>query len=113
MKYAYVIAALALAGCMGVYNKEVYLADGSKGFAINCDGDYADWNTCLNEAGKICGPYGYKEIERHDEKGYRKQGVAYSGYRDSYSSSTRGRSMVIACNPGRFVPVPATTAVKK
>jgi hypothetical protein len=100
-----ILIALALAGCaMGTAShKLIYLPDGSQGFAISCNGNYSNWNSCLDEAGKICGPNGYREWERHDEKGYRKHGAGYNGFRGSESESLHGRNMVIGCNP----PAPA------
>ena len=99
-KYLWMTGVVVLAGCVAATNsKPIYLPDGSQGFAISCSGNYSNWNNCLDEAGKICGPNGYKEWERHDEKGYQKHGAGYSNFRGSESESVRGRSMIIGCNP--------------
>jgi hypothetical protein len=105
--YFVVLAAVVLGGCVAATatSKPIYLPDGTQGFAITCNGNYANWNTCLEEAGKICGPNGYREWERHDEKGYRKHGAGYNGFRGSESESLRGRNMVIGCNPPPAAPV--------
>lgn len=49
-----------LHGC-ATYN-DVFLADGSKGYNINCGGAVMNYGHCLEKAGEICGARGYMVV---------------------------------------------------
>jgi hypothetical protein len=44
-----VILALLLAGCAS--SRETYLADGTKGFSLDCSGTARNWGMCYEKAG--------------------------------------------------------------
>jgi hypothetical protein len=45
------LLSLTLVGC--AISKEVYLADGSKGYSISCDGNMQNFGSCLEKAGEL------------------------------------------------------------
>jgi len=61
MRYALVVAVF-LVGCATV--SEVNLADGSRGYNINCGGTVMNFSHCLEKAGEICGARGYEVVNR-------------------------------------------------
>lgn len=46
-----------LAAC--ATTRDVYLADGSVGHNITCNGHLQNFSSCLDMAGQVCGPRGY------------------------------------------------------
>ncbi|MER2519536.1 MAG: hypothetical protein ABTQ34_02480 [Bdellovibrionales bacterium] len=50
--------ALVLSAC--VTAQETYLQDGSPGHHITCSGSMLSMGDCLQKAGELCGPGGYK-----------------------------------------------------
>lgn len=54
-----------LAGCAIV--KETYMADGSKGYSISCDGAAVGINVCFEKAGDLCGASGYDLLTREGQ----------------------------------------------
>ena len=42
--------------------RDVYLADGSLGHNITCNGHVQNFSSCLEMAGQVCGPRGYVVI---------------------------------------------------
>jgi hypothetical protein len=63
--FAALMTALALGGCATA--KEIYTADGRKGYAIRCPsaaGIQNDWSKCIAKAGDMCGARGYDVLER-------------------------------------------------
>lgn len=64
MKTFLLALSLLLAGCVSV--KPVYLADGSTGHSISCNGAAQNIGACIEKAGEICGAAGYTIV---DERG--------------------------------------------
>ncbi len=54
-----------LAGCVSF--KEIYLADGSKGYNVNCSGSGMNYSHCLEKAGEICSTRGYQILNQQGE----------------------------------------------
>lgn len=87
MRYLIPVA-LLLASC--ATPEPTYLADGRKGYTVDCSGSMNDWNVCLKKAGKICGEKGYDIVSTTNETGT----VAYL----YFISTTRVRTMQFACS---------------
>lgn len=52
-----IVFVAALQGC--ATSREVFLADGTKGYNINCSGSGRNYSNCLEKAGDVCGAKGY------------------------------------------------------
>ena len=67
MKHGLLSLALAitLAGCATA--RDVYLADGSKGYNINCGGALMNFAHCLEKAGELCGSRGYLVVNQQGD----------------------------------------------
>lgn len=105
MKTTFLVAFVALlAGCVSV--KPVYLADGSVGHSISCNGAIQNMGACIEKAGELCGASGYAIV---DERGasspyYQSQGglkadqkLAVGGY-TSTAGSMVTRNLFVKCN---------------
>ncbi|MBL8496305.1 hypothetical protein ABF87_07930 [Nitrosomonas sp. JL21] len=55
----FIIGAAVLQGCAAPSSREVFLADGTKGYNINCSGSGMNYSNCLEKAGEVCGARGY------------------------------------------------------
>lgn len=109
-----VLAATTLAGCAGygATSKQIFLPEGNVGFTINCDGQDSDWGACYDEAGKICGPYGYKKIEKTYEKGRDEEAYGvYKAGRTARGRTTHNRNLIITCGAG-WVPATVSATTK-
>ncbi len=60
-----VISIVLLNGCVSF--KEIYLADGSKGYNVNCSGSGMNYSHCLEKAGEICSIRGYQILNQQGE----------------------------------------------
>jgi len=56
------VAGFSLAGCVTVDN--IYLADGSIGHTITCDGRELSIETCFEKAAELCGAKGFETVTR-------------------------------------------------
>jgi hypothetical protein len=65
MKNVLLMSFIVLAGC--ATSKETYLADGSKGYSISCDGSAVGMNVCFEKAGELCGQRGYTLLGREGQ----------------------------------------------
>ena len=54
------LVSVTLVSCAS--GRTTYLADGSRGYSVSCRGLLNTWDSCLVEAGRICGPRGYNTI---------------------------------------------------
>jgi hypothetical protein len=54
-----------LQGC--ATSSEVFLADGTKGYNINCGGAVMNYGHCLEKAGDICGARGYLVVNQQGD----------------------------------------------
>ncbi len=54
-----IVMVIVLQGCAIPTSKDVYLADGTKGYNINCSGSGMNYSNCLEKAGEVCGSQGY------------------------------------------------------
>lgn len=98
---------LLLSGC--ATSSELYLANGQKGYAINCNGAANSISTCYEKAGELCGSKGYTLLDRDGEAhGF---GIA-SGSLNANGSNAQGiyvsqhgaivtRSMLVQCNEAK------------
>jgi hypothetical protein len=55
-----VLTSSTLVSCAS--ERTTYLADGSRGYAVHCRGFLNTWDSCLVQAGRICGTRGYNAI---------------------------------------------------
>jgi hypothetical protein len=55
---------LAISACSG--QRTTYLPNGHKAYAISCRGFLNSWQSCLVEAGRICGARGYDTIRSEE-----------------------------------------------
>jgi len=56
---------LSLTGC--AIARETYLADGTRGYSISCDGAAVGINTCFEKAGELCASRGYTLLGREGQ----------------------------------------------
>lgn len=54
-----------LQGC--ATSREVFLADGAKGYNINCSGSGRNYSHCLEKAGDLCGTQGYHVLNQQGD----------------------------------------------
>lgn len=95
MKGAMILAlVMFLAGC--ATTTPTYAPDGTRAYAITCNGYARSWATCFERAGEACGALGYRVIAQNEEYGY----FAQSGSYLATGSSLIGRSMTVACGGG-------------
>lgn len=62
---ATVLAVVLLQAC--ATSSEVFLADGTKGYNINCGGAVMNYGHCLEKAGEICGARGYLVVNQQGD----------------------------------------------
>lgn len=60
-----IVVVALLQGC--VTSKEVFLADGTKGYNINCGGSGMNYSNCLEKAGEVCSTRGYNLLNQQGE----------------------------------------------
>ena len=82
VRLAALMALFSLAACQG--SREVYLADGSRGHQITCNGVGNTINTCHAIAGDLCGSRGYEVINE-------------TQYENPVTASTSTRSLLVRC----------------
>lgn len=63
---AVLLALLVLVGGCATA-RDVYLADGSKGYNINCGGALMNFANCLEKAGELCGSRGYLVVNQQGD----------------------------------------------
>lgn len=94
---------LLLTGC--ATSKEVYLADGSKGYSISCDGSMQNFGSCLEKAGELCAARGYEVVNQQGAAvpfsaatgGYSASSVAASGGIQAQSGMMVTRTLFVRC----------------
>lgn len=98
-----IVFVTTLQGC--ATSREVFLADGTKGYNINCSGSGMNYSNCLEKAGEICGTRGYDLLNQQGDavpfaQAIREFGAntqsASVGY-FTYSGSTITRNLFIKC----------------
>jgi hypothetical protein len=57
--FIFIIVMALLQGCATPSSREIFLADGTKGYNINCSGSGMNYSNCLEKAGEVCGSRGY------------------------------------------------------
>jgi len=55
-----VLLSVTLVACAS--QRTTYLANGERGYSVSCRGFLNNWNTCLVQAGRVCGTRGYEAI---------------------------------------------------
>lgn len=93
MRISAALLVIALPGCVGT--SETYMADGRRGYVLNCSGTARSWGVCLEKAGELCGASGYDTLERSGDSGWT-AGGSNSGF---VAGSVVTRIMLIACKP--------------
>jgi len=89
----------SLLGCVTV--NDTYLADGSIGHAITCDGRERSIETCFEKAAELCGTNGFETVTREGKSTVRS--IA-KGSTDPNSGPFATRNILIRCNNQRPVP---------
>ncbi len=89
---------LTLTGC--AITSEQYLADGSKGYGISCNGLANSINTCFEKAGQLCGSRGYEVLNRDGSTSQMAiaSGSAYVNSAGGYASSSGSSVPLITRN---------------
>jgi hypothetical protein len=87
------ILASALLTACSVEPKEVFTANGQKGFSVGCSGNYQTMAGCYEQAGEKCGKRGFKILEKNVDKG----STLSSNKKSTYASTIINRSMIIQC----------------
>ena len=91
-----------LAAC--ATNRDVYLADGSLGHNISCNGHIQNFSSCLQMAGDICGARGYVVMNQRGEPipppesgAYTASAVAAQGGIETKEGVIITRSLMVRC----------------
>lgn len=63
--FIFIVFLITLQGC--VTSREVFLADGTKGYNIGCNGSGMNYSNCLEKAGEVCGTRGYHLLNQQGE----------------------------------------------
>lgn len=82
---------ILLAAC--ATSKEIDVAEGQRGYSIDCSADRLNWSLCYEKAGQICGEKGFEILDRTGGTGVVVDGVQYG----IYAESGQNRSMIIKC----------------
>jgi hypothetical protein len=82
---------LLLAAC--VTSEEIDIAEGGRGYSIDCSADHLNWSLCYEKAGQICGEKGFEILDKTGDTGVVIAGVHYG----VYGESDQNRSMIIKC----------------
>lgn len=90
-----VVFVAALQGC--ATSSEVYLADGSKGYNINCGGTAMNYGHCLEKAGEICGARGYLVVNQQGDA------VPFSTATGGYDANTQASAGAFYAQSGMMV----------
>jgi len=93
------VIATALHGC--VTTDLVYLADGSIGHAIACNGRELSIETCFAKADQLCGAHGFETVTREGRSTGRS--IA-KGSTDPNSGAFSTRNILVRCIDQRPVP---------
>lgn len=94
---------MSFQGC--ATHREIYFADGTKGYSVNCSGSEMNFSHCLEKAGEICNTRGYNILNQngivipfsvavHDLK---KNPYSPSSAYISQSGSMMSRNLFIKC----------------
>ena len=89
----------SLFGCVSIDN--VYLADGSVGHEISCDGRELSIETCFEKATELCGISGFETVTR---EGISTGRSIAKGSTDSNSGPFATRSILVRCKNQKPVP---------
>ena len=82
---------LLLAAC--ATSEEIDIAEGHRGYSIDCSADHLNWSLCYEKAGQICGEKGFDILDKTGGTGVVIAGVEYG----VYGESGQNRSMIIKC----------------
>ena len=95
------LSAFLAAAC--ATTRDVYLADGTLGHNITCNGHLQNFSSCLDMAGQICGARGYVVIGPRGEAipaasgAYNADGVAAYGGIQTQTGPIITRSLFVRC----------------
>ena len=74
-------------------SKEIDIAEGQRGYSIDCSAEHLDWSRCYEKAGQICGEKGFEILDKTGGTGMVVAGVEYG----VYGEAGLNRSMTIKC----------------
>lgn len=94
------IASFSLSGC--VTANDIYLADGSIGHSISCDGRELSIETCFEKAAELCGANGFETVTR---EGISTGRTIAKGSTDPNSGAFATRSILVRCLNKRPIPL--------
>ena len=86
-----ILPILLLAAC--ATSEEIDIAEGHRGYSIDCSADHLNWSLCYEKAGQICGEKGFEILDKTGGAGVVIAGVQYG----VYGESDHNRSMIIKC----------------
>jgi len=81
-------------------SKEIDIAEGQRGYSINCSADHLNWSLCYEKAGQICDEKGFEILDKTGGTGIVIAGVEYGVYEESGLN----RSMTIKCRNLQLAP---------
>lgn len=90
---------VSLFGCVSI--DDVYLADGSVGHEISCDGRELSIETCFEKATELCGVHGFDTVTR---EGISTGRSIAKGSTDSNAGPFATRSILVRCKNQKPVP---------
>ncbi|MGB5728421.1 MAG: hypothetical protein WBM52_14580 [Thiogranum sp.] len=92
MKSAFpIFLVMMLSAC--ATSKEIDIAEGQRGYSIDCSADHLNWSLCYEKAGQICDEKGFEILDKTGGTGVVVAGVEYG----VYGESGLKRSMTIEC----------------
>jgi len=93
------VATASLSGCVSV--DDIYLADGSLGHKVTCNGRELSIDTCFEKAAEVCGAHGFETVTR---EGLSTGRSIEKGSTDPNSGAFSTRYILIRCNDQRPMP---------
>ncbi|KXB31766.1 hypothetical protein AT959_05285 [Dechloromonas denitrificans] len=93
------VSTASLSGCVTV--NDMYLADGSIGHKITCDGRGRSIDTCFEKAAELCGAHGFETVTR---EGLSTGRSIEKGSTDPNSGAFSTRNILVRCNDQRPMP---------
>lgn len=84
-----------LTGCASY--SETYIPNGMHGYSISCNGAMQSMSSCIEKAGEICGPKGYRVFNENGEATPIATLSASKNQMTGFAGSAIFRSLLISC----------------
>lgn len=95
-----VASAALMAGCTTA--TPMYNPDGTQGFKVSCGGKLNSFGSCIEKAGQVCGPAGYKVLGSNGEESkFSQAGASWNQFGGDFNAQNTtfiSRELFIKCN---------------